>query len=87
MFRARLAVQAESEGERIEFGFDIEAQAIPQLERSGLQLGLQRGGKKVRLIGLVGRDLLRHTRIRYDGADGFFQVELNLDSITASYTN
>lgn len=51
---------------------------IPDLNKHIMSMGVQVDGgsqtKQVRLIGLLGRDFLRHARFTYDGDDGLIRI-------------
>jgi len=46
--------------------------------------GLVYAGKPIELIGLLGRDVLRFTRLQYDGLVGTLMVEFDLTAIAAA---
>lgn len=61
------------------FGWEQEVQGIPDLERC--IPGLQVAGHAVEVVGLLGRDILRHCRIHYDGPTGTIQFEFDVASL------
>ena len=64
-------------------GAEQRVQAIPKLEESFRRMDVRDGnGNPVRLIGLLGRDFLRHTKFTYDG-HGNFEVIVRLDTLGA----
>lgn len=81
VFRVRLLLQLVAGGEIIGLHYETEAQEIPDLEESIERFGLIHQGDDVRLVGLLGRDLMRHTRMVYDGTTGLFEVKFDLTSI------
>jgi hypothetical protein len=60
---------------------EIDAAGIPDLEVVGEGLGLHVRNQRRRLIGLLGRDILQHAKLTYDGPQGKFAVEFDLQSI------
>ena len=52
--------------------------AVPQMREIFDSRPIQHGKTRVRLVGLLGRDFLRHGRLIYDGALGRFEVRMNL---------
>jgi hypothetical protein len=58
------------------------AQAIPDLDRYGQ--GITVSGRPVEVIGLLGRDVLSHTKVTYDGIDGTIEIILDLGSLQLS---
>lgn len=60
-------------------GWEQEVQGIPDLELHAL--GVQFGGKPIEVVGLLGRDILRHTRLSYDGIDGRIKIVFDLKSL------
>ena len=65
-------------GSRWTFG----PQRIIDLDASIEPLGIHSGGRSEGpLIGLVGRDFLKHTKFTYDGVRGAYQIEVDVDSL------
>ena len=56
----------------------MQVMGIPELEKSQY---LEFGGQPVKVIGLLGRDFLRHATLFYDGIGGRFQVTINRETI------
>jgi hypothetical protein len=81
---ARLGFRVSSARSEHEVSFETEAQVIPLLEAGGRQMGLKSGDNEIRLIGLLGRDLLRHAQVSYDGINGRFEISFDLGSLSAS---
>lgn len=61
------------------FGWEQEVQGIPDLEKCVPALQLQ--GHSVEVVGLLGRDILRHSRIHYDGPNGNLRFEFDVSSL------
>ncbi len=61
--------------------------AVPKLRDAYDLLGVAQNGFPVRLIGLLGRDFLRHTKLIYDGGSGSFSMTLRLDGMKAQKSN
>ena len=61
--------------------YECEAQEVKDLERFAEAAGLRRGEHPMRLIGLLGRDLLRHARFQYDGLAGQIDVHFDLGNL------
>ncbi len=81
---ARLGFRVSSSRSEHDVSFETEAQVIPLLEAGGRQMGLRSGDTDIRLIGLLGRDLLRHAQVSYDGINGSFEISFDLASLSAS---
>jgi len=64
-----------------EIHWEAEVEEIPNLEESVEPLGLMHSGQPVKLVGLLGRDILRHARFLYDGIDGRIEIKFDLDSL------
>lgn len=54
--------------------------AIPNLDEALVPLDAQQNGKPIRIIGLLGRDFLRHCRFSYDGA-GNYEIIVNTETL------
>lgn len=86
IYRARLSIGI-TDGKskkRTMIEYPTEAAGIPELGRSGQHLGITAGGQPVQLIGLLGRDLLKHTVVTYNGLEGWFEVDFDLSSMKQS---
>lgn len=59
-------------------GWDQEVLGIPDLE---LCREVTYGGQLMEVIGLLGRDVLRHCKMTYDGTTGRLDFEFNLASL------
>lgn len=81
VFRVRLTLRLVDPSGATEIYWEMEAQEIPDLEASVDHLKLTHGGAPVRLVGLLGRDVLRHTKLLYDGIVGRLEIKFDLDSI------
>src|SRR5262245_24230654 len=74
VFWARLVIQIQTAVGTTTAGLDDEVVSVPRLEESiralGIKVGTHRPAARVpvRLIGLLGRDLLRHATFAYEGA-------------------
>lgn len=67
-----------------EISIETEALVIPGLEAGGAHLGLNQAGRELRLVGLIGRDLLQHVQWTYDGPKGAFAFKIDLVSLSRS---
>jgi hypothetical protein len=61
-------------GDQVTVGSEMQATAIVQLNHAGHNV--ERNGVPLRIVGLLGRDFLRHTKLTYDGAAGTVEVQL-----------
>lgn len=59
------------------------AVVVPGLERSSHDWGLAIRGESVSLIGLLGRDILRHTTFQYNGKEGKLTLTFDREWIQA----
>lgn len=55
-----------------------EVQAIPDLDKP---FAIRIGGQPRDCIGLIGRDILRHAKVEYDGIKGTLKIRFNLDEL------
>lgn len=55
-------------------------QAIPDLEKALQMMDAKINNQPVRLIGLIGRDFLKHTRFYYDGHLGEFTLTILMET-------
>jgi hypothetical protein len=79
VYFARLEINISgSRGSSSRISLEREVQGLPDLEKPFEMTGLTREGKPTELIGLMGRDLLRFARFRYDGVDG--KLDLRFDA-------
>jgi len=74
-----ISIADEKTGKITTIGWEQEVQGIPDLELHAQ--GLQYAGESVEVVGLLGRDILRHTRLAYDGIDGRFEITFDLKSL------
>jgi hypothetical protein len=65
-----------------QFSWEQHAQGIPDLDRYGQ--GVAVAGRPMEVIGLLGRDVLSHTKLTYDGIDGTIEIILDLGSLQRS---
>lgn len=59
--------------------WDLKVQAVPELHRHPQVHGLQINGAPARLIGLLGRDILRRASVMYNGKTGILEVAFDRD--------
>ena len=59
----------------------MQAMAIPELDKHLQQLGVQGTHGPLKLIGLLGRDFLRHATLIYSGAKGRVEVQIDPSSL------
>ncbi|HSS49334.1 MAG TPA: aspartyl protease family protein [Thermoanaerobaculia bacterium] len=81
VYRVRMTIRLANETGVTEIHWESEAQEIPSLEESVAPLGLMHSGQPVKLVGLLGRDILRHARFLYDGIAGRIEINFDLDSL------
>ncbi|HEY3319869.1 MAG TPA: hypothetical protein VGP72_05260 [Planctomycetota bacterium] len=67
IFAAKLEIVMEENGRKRTVSLDQRFQAIPHLDDYYQQIQVMRRGTRVHLIGLLGRDMLQHGRLQYDG--------------------
>lgn len=81
VFLARLEIKIiDSETSQEQgFAWEQEVEAIPELHNFAAPLTWQE--KTMTLSGLLGRDILRHARIHYDGPAGRIRFEFDIASI------
>jgi predicted aspartyl protease len=61
------------------------AMGIKDLDRHASHLGIKFAGRPVEVIGLLGRDILRCTRFRYDGISGVLVIDFDLLAIQSVF--
>lgn len=64
-----------------ELNFEQELLGIPDLEKPAAAAGIKVGGKQVEMIGLLGRDILKITRMEYDGVLGDVKIRFDLSQL------
>ena len=81
VFWARLMIEIQTAVGTTTAGLDDEVVSVPHLEDSIRALGIKVGAPRrsaakvpVRLIGLLGRDLLRHATLLYEGTRAHFRL-------------
>lgn len=78
MYYTRLWIRLTDGKRQTVLGWNLEVRGIPDLHEY-LRIGPP-DGKKVEVIGLLGRDILRKAKVTYDGDGGYFKVRFNLDT-------
>ena len=69
-------------GNLLSLSGEIQAMGIPRLQEYMRSLGLQTpDGFPSRMIGFLGRDLLRHATLTYEGSKGRFEFKLDLSTL------
>jgi hypothetical protein len=82
VFRARLTLKIlDGKGGVLRIDYDTEATGVEDLNEGVTQLSLMHYGRPVRLVGLLGRDMLQHATLTYRGTEGRFDVAFDLDSL------
>ena len=83
VYRVKLNIRITKASMVTELSWEIEAQGIPNLEDSiaPWKLRLRQEDQEARLVGLLGRDILQHTTVLYNGKNGWFEVNFDLDSL------
>jgi len=76
VFFASLTI--DSTGSKRPLVWQGEVQGIPDLEKYGEDLGIEINGTSAHIVGLLGRDLLRHARLEYDGIAGTLEIHFEL---------
>jgi hypothetical protein len=64
--------------------YDTEATGVEDIHEAIAALNLMHYGQPVRLVGLLGRDLLRHATLTYRGTSGRFEVAFDPRSFNQS---
>lgn len=82
VFEALLTISiADKTGAQVSVNGEIQAMGIPRLNEYFQQLQIQTSDPfPRRMIGLVGRDLMRHATLTYMGSKGQFEFKLDLSS-------
>ncbi|MGH9423317.1 MAG: hypothetical protein ACRD3J_25310 [Thermoanaerobaculia bacterium] len=81
IFLAKLRITIEDPGTKKlhSFEWEQEVQGIPELHNFAAPLKLN--GQTVAVSGLLGRDILKHAKIRYDGPAGKLHFQFDVASI------
>lgn len=74
-----MTIVNEKTGIGTEMHWEQEVQGVPDLELHAR--GIKAQGQEVEVVGLLGRDILRHTRLSYDGIDGKLKITFDLKSL------
>ena len=74
---ARLYISIEDRGIQTHLWWDMAFPVVPDLEAHGQHFGIRFEGVPARLIGLLGRDILRNATVTYNGKTG--KVEVTFD--------
>jgi hypothetical protein len=75
-------VIADANHNRVEIDRDMVAASVRQLNEAYSAFGVKlEGGRPVRLIGLLGRDFLTHTKFVYDGIHGITSMSLSFEKM------
>jgi len=82
VYRVRLTIGLRGPSMTTEMHWETEAQEVPRLEESIMPFGITVAGHAARLIGLLGRDLLRHAKVNYNGLNGHFEIYFDLKSFS-----
>jgi hypothetical protein len=70
-----IAIEDTERGVRSDINFNLQAIGVPDLEK---QLSnLEVGGQPIQLVGLLGRDFLRHTIMTYRGGAASFEIVID----------
>jgi hypothetical protein len=81
VFFAKLGLTITAGNTSTTFSWEQEVQGVPDLEKQ-CQVSYQ--GVPRELIGLLGRDILRHCRVKYDGIMGTVRIEFDMRTLGAS---
>ncbi|MCP4664525.1 MAG: hypothetical protein GY856_54770 [bacterium] len=61
--------------------WEQETAGIPDIDKYVEDVDLRVDGSPVRHLGLLGRDILRHAVVYYNGITGRFQINFDVDQI------
>jgi hypothetical protein len=75
LVRLEIVVLDGSSGHGTTVAWEQEARAIPDLDHVGAD-GISAG-----LVGLLGRDVLRHSRFSYNGVEGTVDITFDIDAL------
>ena len=82
VFKAQLSISIEGpNGKAAPLVWEKEAAGIPDIDKYAAEVDLSVDGSPMRHLGLLGRDILRHTIVYYNGITGRFQVNFDVDQI------
>lgn len=81
IFFARLEISIIASNTTTKFSWEQEVQGVPDL---GKQCQVSYLGVPQELVGLLGRDILRHCRVKYDGIMGTVRIEFDMRTLGAS---
>ncbi len=79
--RLEIPITDANSGVSTQIFLEQEVQGIPKLEKHTEATGLTYAGARVDLIGLLGRDVLQHTRFSYDGLLGVLELDFDRKAI------
>lgn len=83
-FYAALLMSFQSGGRTLRVAREQEAVGIPDLDEMGGRLGISDTQGPVRIIGLLGRDFLRHAKFNYDGVKGVLHFVFDAGTLPPS---
>jgi hypothetical protein len=83
VFEAVLTISiVDPSGSQLSIGGEIQAMAVPRLGEYFQAMGASSADPfPARMIGLVGRDLLRHATLVYEGSKGSFEFKVDVSSL------
>lgn len=81
VFFARLTLVITDGTRRTELMFEQELLGIQDLEKPAAAAGITIDGNHVEMIGLLGRDVLKITRMEYDGVAGDVKIRFDLSKL------
>ena len=83
LFEAFLTLRiVDSFGQQTVLNHQGQVMGIPELDEQLGRVGLQvPDGQTKRLIGLLGRDILRYATLTYRGSEGIVEMTLDLDAL------
>ena len=81
IFFARLSLVITDGARQTELIFEQELLGITDLEKPAAAAGITMGGRQVEMIGLLGRDILKITRMEYDGVAGDVKIRFDLSKL------
>jgi hypothetical protein len=80
-FRVGVEIAADRLADGSALRFEATVQGLAGLEGKARELQLEVGGEPARLIGLLGRSLLRHTAFCFDGEKGLYDFHFDPQAI------
>ena len=81
IFHARLCLKIQDQNVETELFLERRVGGVKDIEAMFQKMGVHSGGKKTRrMLGLLGRDFLRHGTFKYYGTRGLMEIDLDLST-------